>query len=155
MLLAAALMLSFTPSHAQQAKDIVGAWSHDQNVNNTDGKTSDLFGPNPKGQALFSPDGRFAIIFHRNDLPKLASNNRAKGTAQENASVMAGLIALYGSYTVADKVIVLKVEGSSFPNWVGTEQRRPIASLTKDELRIVNEGGSAGGRNELTLRRIR
>jgi hypothetical protein len=118
-------------STAQEAKDIVGAWAHVSNVNTAaDGTKSDLFGADPKGQALFTSDGRFAIIFHRAEMPKIAANNRMQGTADENKAIVGGMISLYGSYTVANKEIILKVEGSSFPNWVGTEQRRPIASFT-------------------------
>ena len=56
---------------------------------------------------------------------------------------------------MVNKEIILKVEGSSFPNWVGTEQRRPIAALSSDEFMIINPGGSTGGRNEITFRRIK
>ena len=65
------------------------------------------------------------------------------------------MIALYGSYTVVNKEIVMKVEGSSYPNWVGTEQRRPISMPNADEIQMINMGGSAGGRNDLILKRIK
>jgi hypothetical protein len=141
---------------AQEAKDIVGAWAHVSNINTAaDGTKSDLFGANPKGQALFSSDGRYSIMFHRSEMPKIAANNRTQGTAEENKAIVAGMISLYGSYTVSGKEIILKVEGSSFPNWVGTEQRRPVSSFNADEMHWVNMGGSAGGRNDLILKRIK
>lgn len=65
------------------------------------------------------------------------------------------MIALYGSYTVANKEVILKVDGPSYPNWVGTEQRRPLASFTQDEIQMVNMAGSAGGRNDLLLKRTK
>jgi hypothetical protein len=156
-LLCAALVLAFgsVEAKAQEAKDIVGAWAQVANVNiAADGAKTDAFGPNPKGQVLFDANGRYAIILHRDGLPKVAANNRMKASAEENAAILGGLVAFYGSYTVKDKIIVLKIEGSTFPNWVGTEQRRLIRSVTGDELAFGNEGGAAGGRNEVTFRRI-
>lgn len=148
-------MLSL-PASAQTAKDVVGAWAHVVNVNTAaDGSKSDPFGANPKGQAIFTSDGRYSIMFHRAEMPKIAANNRVQGTVEENRAIVGGMIALYGSYTVVDKTIVLKVEGSSYPNWVGTEQRRPISTFNADEIQIINMGGSAGGRNDLVLKRIK
>jgi hypothetical protein len=145
-----------TPAHAQEAKDLVGSWAHVSNVNTaTDGTKSDLFGANPKGQAMFGSDGRFSIFFHRADMPKIAANNRTQGTPEENKAIVSGMVALYGSYTFVNKEIILKVEDSNFPNWVGTEQRRPLASFTSDEIHMVNMGGSSGGRNDLILKRIK
>ena len=134
-LLCAALALAFgaMDAKAQEAKDIVGAWAQVANVNvAADGTKTEAFGPNPKGQVLFDANGRYAIILHRDGLPKVAANNRMKATAEENAAILGGLVAFYGSYTVKDKIIVLKIEGSTFPNWVGTEQRRLIRSVTGD-----------------------
>lgn len=151
-----ALLIGTVGAHAQEMKDVVGAWAHVSNVNTAaDGKKSDLFGPNPKGQAMYGADGRFAIMFHRAELPKIAANSRTKGTAEENQTIMAGMISLYGSYTVVNKEIVMKVEGASFPNWVGTEQRRPITMPNKDEIYMINMGGSSGGRNDLVLKRVK
>jgi hypothetical protein len=148
-------MLSL-PAAAQTAKDVVGTWAHVLNENTAaDGAKSNPFGANPKGQAIFSSDGRYSIMFHRAEMPKIAANNRAQGTAEENKAIVGGMIALYGSYTVVDKTIVMTVEGSSYPNWVGTEQRRPISTFSADEIKIINMGGSAGGRNDLVLKRIK
>jgi len=142
---------------AQQANNVVGTWALVSNVSTAaDGALSDQFGfgPAPKGQAIFSNNGQFSMILHRADLPKFASNNRAQGTPEENKAVIIGMMVFYGTYTVANKDLVLKVEGASFPNWVGTEQRRPISSFSADEFKFTNLAGSAGG-HELTFRRIK
>jgi hypothetical protein len=104
---------------------------------------------------MFSSDGRFSIMFHRAEMPKIAANNRNQGTPEENKAIVSGMISLYGSYTVANKELIMKVEGSSYPNWVGTEQRRPLPSVTAEEIHMVNMGGSAGGRNDLILKKIK
>jgi hypothetical protein len=49
----------------------------------------------------------------------------------------------------------MKVEGSTFPNWSGTERKLRISTLTADELKITNPGASAGGQNEAVFSRIK
>ena len=51
------------------------------------------------------------------------------GTADENKETADGTITYFGTYSVseADSSIVIHVEGSSFPNWNGTDQKRFVA----------------------------
>jgi len=145
------------PAQAQTAKDLVGTWQHVANVNiATDGKKTDTFGPNPKGMAIFSADGHFMIINLRNDLPKIAANSRVQGTADENAAIVRGSIALYGTYSVADKAINLKIEASTYPNWSDTESRRNILIYDGDEMKW-SLAASMGGQSqsEVTWKRMK
>jgi len=73
---------------AQTAKDLVGTWTLVSITREQDGKKTDYFGPNPQGQAIFEPNGRFSIIFIRSDVAKFASNNREEGTTEENKAAM-------------------------------------------------------------------
>jgi hypothetical protein len=151
---ASTAMLS-APAHAQTARDLVGAWQHVANVNTAaDGKKTDAYGPNPKGIAIFSADGHFAIIILRNDLPKIAANNRLQATANESAAIVRGSNALYGTYSVADKVIDLKIAQSTYPNWSGTESKRNILSFTEQEMKW-SVPASMGGQSEVTWTRMR
>ena len=131
---------------AQTAKDLVGTWTNVSNVNiRQDGSRVDVFGPKGTGIAIFESNGRFAIININPDTPKFSSNNRAQGTPEENKAAVLGGIALFGTYTVgADKVINFKVEGSTYPNWTGTDQKRINLSVTGDELKYTNPAPSAG-----------
>jgi lipocalin-like protein len=140
---------------AQTAKDLVGTWANVSNVSvRPDGSKTDIFGPKGTGTAIFGSDGRFAIININPDTPKFASNNRAQGTPEENKAAVLGAIALYGTYSVANKVIAFKVEGSSFPNWTGTEQKRTIKSFTKDQFTWTLPA-SIGGTAEVTWKRMK
>jgi lipocalin-like protein len=143
-------------AQAQTAKDLVGTWTNVGNVNiRGDGSRVSVFGPNGKGLAIFDANGRFAVININPDTPKFASNNRAKGTPEENKAAMEGGIALYGTYSVgADKSISMKVEGSTYPNWTGTDQKRTVASFTGDELKWTLPA-SIGGTAEVTWRRVK
>ena len=88
----------------------------------------------------------FAFVNVANNLPKLAANNRDKATVEEAKAIVAGSIAYYGTYTVDEgtKTIVPKVEGSTFPNMVGTDQSRIVTSITADEMRFTNPKAPAG-----------
>jgi hypothetical protein len=104
--------------------------------------------------AIFGSDGRFVIVNINPETPKFASNSRAQGTPDENKAATLGGIGLYGTYSVKDKDIAMKVEGSTYPNWTGTEQKRAIKSFTKDEF-TWSLPASVGGTAEVTWRRLK
>ena len=78
-----------------------------------------------------------------------------QGTAEENKAIVQGTIAYFRTYTVVDKVIIHKLEGSTWPNWAATDQKRPIISLTGDEMKLSNPAASVGGTAEATYKRIK
>ena len=130
---------------AQTAKDIAGTYTLVASTLDEGGKKSDLYGPNPKGMLILANDGRYTAVLLRSDLKKFASNNRTTGTADENKAAVAGTLAHYGTYRVEDggKSLVLRTEGSTFPNWNGIEQRRAL-TVTGDELRYTTPMASTG-----------
>ena len=124
--------------YAQTAKDLVGSWTLISNVAERDGKTVDNFGTNPRGLAIYHSNGHYSIIVMRADLPKF-TQSRENATADESLAVTRGSLAYFGTYTVdqAGRAIVSKIEGSTFPNWIGETQRRPFR-LSGGELKIIN-----------------
>ena len=142
-----------SPALAQNAKELVGTWTLvSSETVRSDGSRAPTFGDNPKGVLVFTRDGRFVYLYSRGDLPKFASNNRTAGTADENKAVVQGSIATFGTYSVVGKELSLKIEHSTFPNWMGADQKRTIA-ITGDELKWNNPAGSGGGIVELVLKR--
>ena len=121
---------------AQSAKDVVGTWTL---------ASADVFGPNPKGSLMFDANGRVSAVLMRSDLPKYASNNRNQGTAEENKATVQGMIVWFGTYSVSGTDLILHIEGSSFPNWNGSNQKRTNLSVTGDELRWTQPTPSMGG----------
>ena len=55
----------------------------------------------------------------------------------------------------ADKTVVLRVEGSFYPNQEGNDDKRLVSSVTADELKFVNAASTAGGRTEAVFRRAK
>ena len=157
----AALGLALLPGSAlaQQKslkEQLVGTWTAASwEQTNKDGTKFQRFGANPKGVNVFDANGRFFVMFARADLPKFASSNPMKTTPEENKAVMEGSIAYYGTYTVDEtaKTPTLRVEASSFPHQVGSEQKRTINSLTASELKLSNPTASAGGHIDYVMKR--
>ena len=106
---------------------------------------------------ILTPDGRFSIIVIRANLPKFASNNRVKGTAEENQTVVQGSIAHYGSYAVAsekERTVNLRIEGSTFPNWDGQDQKR-VMTVKGDEMRVTTPTAIIGGVADIVWKRAK
>jgi ABC-type transport system substrate-binding protein len=114
------------------------------------------FGPGD-GYAVFQPNGHFSLQLVLPNLPKFASNNRAKGTPDENKAVVQGSIAYFGTYSLdgSDGTLTLHIERCTFANWDGTDLKRPIISLTADELKYTNPAASVGGATELVWKRVK
>ena len=126
-------------------EQLVGTWIYVSSTSTrADGSKTDR--PDLKGIVIYTSDGHFAFVSVRTDLPKLASPDRARATAEEARAVVAGSIAYYGTYSIneVDKVLTAKVEGSTYANLIGTDQKRIITSLTADELKFTNPRTLAG-----------
>lgn len=137
-------------------EQIVGTWTYvSVDTVRPDGSRVPMFGPNPRGLASFDGDGNYILLTTRPGQPKFASNNRMEGTPEEYKAVVQGSIAHFGRYTVneAEKTITFHIEASTFPNWNGVEQKRPV-TLTGDELRWTT-AASGGGSAEVVLKRAR
>ena len=139
-------------------EQIVGSWTFVSNETLApDGRRTPTFGPNPAGLMIFGSDGRYMLLVLRTDIPKFAANNRAAGTAEENKAVVQGSNAHFGRYTIneGDHTLILNIDHSTYPNWNGVEQKRPV-TITGDELKyVVPEPSAGGGHVEVVLRRTK
>ncbi len=126
-------------------QQIVGTWMLVSAVNSVGNNNIDVFGPNPLGIGVFDSNGHFVLVTIRRDLPKFASNNPNTGTSEENKAVVQGSRSVFGTYSIseAERTLTISIEGSTFPNWTGTVQKRINLTVTADELRydIAFPGG--------------
>ena len=101
-------------------------------------------------------NGRYMIAFARADLPNVVSNNHFTATAEENKAIVGGTLARFGTLSVntADKTFTFKIESATFPNWSGTEQKRPF-NISGDELRYTAAAASGGGSATVTWKRAK
>jgi hypothetical protein len=139
-------------------EQLIGTWTFVSAVETSkDGTKSDRWGPNPKGLIIFDANGRYSFMISRSDIPKFAANNVNQGTAEENKSVVQGIIANIGTWSVdeASKTLTTNIEGGSFPNLNGNSQKRIIISLTADELKYTNPASTTGTVAEAMWKRAR
>jgi Lipocalin-like domain len=133
-----------TESVTQQ---LVGTWLLVLDVaTRPDGTRFDPFGGNTKGILMFDRTGYFSIQYSGDARRKVASNDRLKGTPEEDKANSAGTQAYYGTYSVdaAGSTLTLHVERNSFPNWDNIDLKRTI-KIAGDELKFSIPSISTGG----------
>jgi hypothetical protein len=122
-------------SETRPRNQVLGTWRMvSAEIERANGRVP-AYGQRPSGLLIFAPDMHYVEVLTDGDLPRFASDVRGEGTAQENARVMATNIGMFGTYTVdADGQFTgNRVEGATFPNWIGNVR-------TRKDLRIVVDG---------------
>ncbi len=105
---------------AQQKEQLLGTWRFVSAVNTrADGTKFDPWGGKAIGMQMSDSTGHFSWQIIRSDIPKLASNNRLEGTADEFKAVAQGVLSYFGTYSLDDsgKTLTQLIESSSFPNF--------------------------------------
>ncbi|MCD9087097.1 lipocalin-like domain-containing protein [Stenotrophomonas sp. SY1] len=100
------------------------------------GETTRDYGERPKGRLIVDATGRYSLQIFKSERVRFASENKSDGSADEMRSAVMGSSTHYGTMTIDDRagILVFSIEGSSFPNWEGTIQRRQY-TLDGSELR--------------------
>jgi hypothetical protein len=108
-----------------------------------DGTVATLFGAQPNGLLIYSAGGHVAVQISRSDRASFAA---PIGTPEEMVRAWKSYLAYYGTYTVdeAAATVTHHVEGSIFPNNVGTDEIRAI-ELQGDELTLYVQNTLAAG----------
>ena len=138
-------------------KQIQGTWTLVSIFVEKDGEKIDVFGANPRGSMILTPNGRFSVIMMTSSLPKFTAGSRIKGTTEENQAVVKGSLVWFGSYKIADAkehIVVFTIEGSTFPNWAGEEQKL-FMNVEGDEMKVINPAAAIGGKGYPTWKRIK
>lgn len=129
-LLLAAGGTAAVPARGAATPPLVGTWTLVR-VDNLlpDGSRVELYGPKPQGLLVFDAHGRYALQILRAERARFASNDKARGTAEEYADAVRGSNAHFGRYRVnpSDSTLSFEIEHASFANWEGTRQTRSFA----------------------------
>ena len=146
------------PACARAKNLIAGTWIMISAQANPAGESKQLFGSHPSGLLIFTPDLHFADVLTNPDVPKFASTNRAEGTDAENKAVVAGDLALYGTYTVDERghFSTEHVIASTFPNWNGLNRdTRTITETVQGDRMVEHLHDPGGSRIEIVWKRVR
>jgi hypothetical protein len=117
---------------------LVGAWRLlIIDAVNPDKTQTPLMGPNPAGTLIFTANGQYSSqVVRTNNRVKFASNDREKGTPQEEKAAIEQIVTHFGTWSVDEGSMTLtfRIEASSFPNWDGTTQKRTITALNPNDV---------------------
>ena len=118
---------------------VAGTWTMVSARIDLNGRNRPAYGPKPSGMLVFTEGMHFVEVLTDSTVPKFASNVRGDGTNEENRKAMAGSIGFFGSYTVDGngEFSGNRVDGSTFPNWVGDVRTRKELGLTVDGDRMT------------------
>jgi hypothetical protein len=154
-----ALMPASSPAQQKSMRDqILGAWTIlIVDTVNADNTRTPVYGPNPNGTVIFDNSGWYAIDLSRSNMPKFASNNPLQGTPDENKAIVQGSFSHSGKFEVdeASKTLTFHIRGSSFPNWQGSTQKRPLEILGTEDLKWTVAQAARGGTLELIWHRAK
>lgn len=117
------------------------------------GELSAPFGDSPAGLLMYQADGRMSAQVSINNPTRLASDDSLDASAEEAAGAWRTYFGYWGSFKIYPKqrVVVHRVEGSSFPNWIGTEQTRHF--WFDGATRLILQAESASGSYTLIWQR--
>lgn len=126
-------------AQAAPANQVLGTWRMVSAEIEQDGKTRPAYGAQPQGMLVFTADMHFVEVLTDASVPRFASNARGQGTDAENRAAMAGSIGFFGTYTVdaQGEFSGNRVQGATFPNWVGSTRTRQELSLVVDGDRMI------------------
>ena len=84
------------------------------------------YGERPQGRLIVDGRGRYSLQIFKSERLRFAADSKADGSADEFKSAAMGSSTHYGTVAIDEKAgqLVFSIEGSSFPNWDGTVQRR-------------------------------
>jgi hypothetical protein len=145
-LVTAAFSQSPPSATAASSQQLIGTWTLVR-VDNLlpDGARVHLYGDAPQGILTFDTRGRYTLQILRSGRPKFDSNDKSKGTPDENAAAVQGSNAHWGRYSVndADGTLTFYIDHASFPNWEGTQQKRKF-TLVGDRLKYTVPAPTTG-----------
>ena len=107
--------------------DLVGTWRLlSYEARDSEGRVQYPLGERLTGQLIYESGGNMSVQVMTDGRPLFAANDSAHGTDAEVRTAFDGYTAYFGNYTVDAPALTVThhIRGCSYPNWVGTDQRR-------------------------------
>jgi Lipocalin-like domain len=114
-------------SRTRELATLVGAWRlKEWSEHTADGEIRYPLGQSATGQLMYSADGYVAAQLMRPGVPKFAQEDWREAGADETKAAWLGYFGYWGTYSIDAKkhAVVHHIEGSWFPNLLGTDQLR-------------------------------
>jgi hypothetical protein len=145
--LLAGLLVVSGAAQAETPNQVLGTWRMVSAEIEQDGRLVPAYGKRPNGLLVFTADMHYVEVLTDGDAPRFASEERGQGTDEENRIAMSRSIGMFGSYTVDEKGEFSgnRVEGATFPNWIGNVRTRKELQMTVSGDRMVERFTRPGG----------
>jgi hypothetical protein len=113
------IFMAVQPSFADDRDKILGTWRvvSWENEWQATGEREQVYGKNPTGYLIFTPEGRFMCVL-------TGEGRTAPKTDEDRAALLKSVVAYTGMYRLEGDKWITKVDASWNPAWVGTEQGR-------------------------------
>ena len=107
-------------------------------------------GETPVGVLTYDSRGRMSAQLMRRNRPAFKAADLFRGSPDEIKAAFEGFVAYFGTYTVDQRTstVTHHVEGSSFPNYVGTDLKRSF-TIVGDRLTLRTEPFTLGGETRM------
>lgn len=106
---------------------LIGTWKFESMKLGTEkGEVIYPYGEKLFGMLIYTQSGYMSVLLMNPDRKGFSSDDPLGGTPEEIKEAYKGFDAYCGTYTVDEEkgTVTHHVEGSKFPNWVGTKQVR-------------------------------
>ena len=123
------------PCFADDRAKLVGSWklvSLEQEYQAT-GEREQALGKNPTGYMIFTPEGRCMVIL-------TGEGRKFPNNDQDRVNLLKSLFAYTGMYRVEGDKVIVKVDVSWNPGWIGTDQARSF-KFDGNRLHIISAWG--------------
>lgn len=117
-------------------------------ISDANGHRTYPLGKDAIGQLMYDGQGRVSAQLARRDQAKFSDDDWQKASTEEKASAWGNYFGYFGSFTIDEpaRTVVHRIQGSWFPNLLGTEQRR-VYRFEGDQL--IFNASTAWGENRI------
>jgi lipocalin-like protein len=133
---------------------LVGAWRLLSLTNiQPDGSVDYPLGPEAIGQLVYTQSGRMSAQLMRPGQPRFQAGNAQQATEAELVAAYHNYASYYGSFRIDAEAgaVIHEVEGSLFPNMIGTDQ---VRYYRIDGDRLDLEAESPAGRAHVAWQKL-
>jgi len=115
-----------------------------------EGRETLTYGPGPRGILIYDRGARMSVQIARSDRKPFKADDPFRGSPEELKDAFDGYFGYFGGYTVDEKAgaVTHHVEGGSYPNFAGTDQRRLVA--WQDDRLVLSTPPEPMGGSEVT-----
>ena len=126
----------------------VGTWKLvSVEARSSNGEVVYPYGIDPFGMLMYDSDGNMSVLITRRDRPKFASDDRQRGTPEETKAAFDSSMSYGGTYRIDEEkgTVTHHLEGSTFPNRVGTDEVR-LFKFSNNQLLLITPPTPVGGK---------